>query len=298
MMSPDGSGLPLELWRGLDLAEASRICWRSSICRRDPGLHRLWRRMLLLGGHAAGRAPSEDHFLALRLEALYRSGLLGDMERSSMPARLPSRCIWPCARARTSVSAGARGMPGGRPLAHRRRPARPPEGRGAVAGGLLRRSRRRYAAAGLAAEPGARGRHRRRAAAGGARWRRHRHQAEAALPKRVLLLDYRFLELLGPVNATQSSTGPSPRCWPCCRAMRDRRARLQIAAAEAALRLNAMSPRRSSRRSSGGSRFPASELADPEAQRSDPLLRRRCFFRGRAVALAGAAGALAASYAR
>ena len=50
----------------------------------------------------------------------------------------------------------------------------------------------------------ARGGHRGRAAAG--RARRHREpgtKPQLALPKRVLLLDYRFLELLGPVDAAQ-----------------------------------------------------------------------------------------------
>jgi hypothetical protein len=64
----------------------------------------------------------------------------------------------------------------------------------AAAGEAGRRPRRRS---------GTRGGHRGGAAAGGAGRLRRRHQAEARLAARVLLLDYRFLELLGPVNAAQ-----------------------------------------------------------------------------------------------
>jgi hypothetical protein len=79
VMAPDSSGLPLDLWRGLDLTTFEELLTRLDLPPRSPVLHQLWRRMLLLRRHAAFGAPSSDHFLALRLEALYRSGLLADM---------------------------------------------------------------------------------------------------------------------------------------------------------------------------------------------------------------------------
>ena len=63
-----------------------------------------------------------------------------------------------------------------------------------------------------------------------------------ALPKRVLLLDYRFLELLGPVNALQIFDKAEPALLAMLAGDSQADARLQIAAAEAALRLNALSP--------------------------------------------------------
>jgi hypothetical protein len=62
------------------------------------------------------------------------------------------------------------------------------------------------------------------------------------LPKRVLLLDYRFLELLGPVNGTQIFDKAEPALLAALALDTATEARLRIAAAETALRLNALSP--------------------------------------------------------
>ena len=79
VMAPDASGLPLGLWGGLDMAELERLLAALDLPPRSPALHQLWRRMMLASAGPPGGAPSPDHFLALRLEALYRSGLLADM---------------------------------------------------------------------------------------------------------------------------------------------------------------------------------------------------------------------------
>ncbi len=79
VMAPDNSGLPLDLWRGLDLTTFEEHLSRLDLPPRSPVLHNLWRRVLLSAATPPSGAPSTDHFLALRLEALYRSGLLGDM---------------------------------------------------------------------------------------------------------------------------------------------------------------------------------------------------------------------------
>ena len=80
-MAPDASGLPLELWRGLDLKTLEELLAGLELPPRSPALHQLWRRMLLSSATPPAGAPNPEHFLALRLEALYRSGLLADMER-------------------------------------------------------------------------------------------------------------------------------------------------------------------------------------------------------------------------
>ena len=89
-MAPDASGLPLDLWGGLDMGELERLLAALDLPPRSPALHQLWRRMLLSSATAARGAPSPDHFLALRLEALYRSGLLGDMAEAVERAAPPS----------------------------------------------------------------------------------------------------------------------------------------------------------------------------------------------------------------
>jgi hypothetical protein len=106
---------------------------------------------------------------------------------------------------------------------------------------------------------------------------------QLALPKRVLLLDYRFLELLGPINALQIFDKAEPALLVMLVGDTQSDARLQIAAAEAALRVNALSPqvvaevyRRQSLTGAGA--------ADPAAQQTDPLLRRALFFQAADVA--------------
>ena len=120
--------------------------------------------------------------------------------------------------------------------------AGPTEGRDAAADGLLRRRGRRCATAGLAAslarEEGIEAELPLAVLAGVAAG----SKPKLALPKRVLLLDYRFLELLGPVNAVQLFDKAEPALLAVLASDTGSDARLRTAAAEAALRLNALSP--------------------------------------------------------
>jgi len=71
VMSNDGSGLPYELWRGVDVPALEKLIASIEIPPRSPALHELWKRLIT---SAAGDA-SNAAFTALRLEALFRSGL-------------------------------------------------------------------------------------------------------------------------------------------------------------------------------------------------------------------------------
>lgn len=71
VMSADGSGLPYELWRGLDVANIEKLISTIVIPPRSPALHELWKRLIT----AQSGDSSNPDFTALRLEALYRSGL-------------------------------------------------------------------------------------------------------------------------------------------------------------------------------------------------------------------------------
>jgi len=71
VMSSDGSGLPYELWRGLDVANIEKIMSTIEIPPRSPALHELWKRLIT----SQSGDSSNPSFTALRLEALYRSGL-------------------------------------------------------------------------------------------------------------------------------------------------------------------------------------------------------------------------------
>lgn len=76
VMRSDGSGLPYELWRGLDPAAIEQLIAQLDIPPRSPTLHALWKRLITADVAMDGRGVVERNFQALRLEALYRSGLL------------------------------------------------------------------------------------------------------------------------------------------------------------------------------------------------------------------------------
>ena len=288
-MAPDASGLPLELWRGLDLKALEELLAGLDLPPRSPVLHRLWRRMLLSSATPPAGAPNDEHFMALRLEALYRSGLLADME-SILKADPAAGPVVQTLRARRDIGLGARetgcqaikalaapssGLPGRL------------KGEAQLLVGYCAAVANDAHAAGLAADLA----------------REEGIDAELplsvltafaagtkptlALPKRVLLLDYRFLELLGPVDALQIFDKAEPALLAMLAGDTQADARLQIAAAEAALRLNALSPqavaqvyRRQPLAGTGA--------VDPTLQQGDPLLRRALFFQAADVARAPA----------
>jgi hypothetical protein len=88
VMAPDGSGLPYELWRGLDVASFERLIAEIEIPPRSPALHALWLRLITSDATPPGGGQADQQFMALRLETLYRSGLLeqASQELAKMPA--------------------------------------------------------------------------------------------------------------------------------------------------------------------------------------------------------------------
>jgi len=82
VMAADGSGLPFELWRGLDVGTLERLIAELEIPPRSPALHRLWLRLITSEVTPPAGGATDQHFLALRLETLYRSGLLEDASRA------------------------------------------------------------------------------------------------------------------------------------------------------------------------------------------------------------------------
>jgi len=279
-MSRDGSGLPFELWRGLDLKGLEDLLAQLELPPRSPALHRLWRRALLASAAPPAGLPSPDHFLALRLEALYRSGLLRDMEEVLAGAGASTPLIR-ALQARLNIGLGRRDA-GCRTVAELGAPSSglPARLKGeiqllsgycaAVAGD----TRGAGLAAELAREEGIAAELPLAVLASIA----VDNKPRLSLPKHVLLLDYRFLELMGPVNAAQVIDKAEPALLAVNARNEQAPARLQIAAAEAAMRLNALSAdavadvyRRQSL-SSGA-------LAEPVTHATDPLLRRALFFR-------------------
>ena len=89
VMAADGSSLPHELWLGLDVAEIEKLIGSLSIPPRSPALHGLWKRLVTASVGAPLGDPTGGHFEALRLEALYRSGLLQEIDDALKGAQDP-----------------------------------------------------------------------------------------------------------------------------------------------------------------------------------------------------------------
>jgi hypothetical protein len=287
IIAADGSGLPLDLWRGLDLKTLEELLAGLELPPRSPAVHQLWRRLLLSTATAPTGAPDDEHFLALRLEALYRSGLLEDMDTvfKSIPAPGP---VVESLRARRDIGLG-----------HRETGCQTVKALAAPSSGLPGRLKGEtqllagYCAAaagdahgaGLAAELA----------------REEGVEAELplavlaahaagdkprlVLPKRILLLDYRFLELLGPLDPARIFDKAEPALLVTLAGDARSDVRLQIAAAEAALRVNALSPAAVAKLYRSLS-LSAKATADPTSQGADPLLRRALFFQAAEVARA------------
>ncbi|MEI9901993.1 MAG: hypothetical protein WDN31_19920 [Hyphomicrobium sp.] len=58
VMAPDGSGLPYELWRGLDVGTLSRLITESISRHGPPALHQLWLRLITSNVTPPRRAAS------------------------------------------------------------------------------------------------------------------------------------------------------------------------------------------------------------------------------------------------
>lgn len=76
VMAADGSGLPLDLWTGLDVKAVETLVSRLEIPPRSPALHALWHRLITSEANPPKGGDKPQMFEALRVEALFRSGLL------------------------------------------------------------------------------------------------------------------------------------------------------------------------------------------------------------------------------
>ena len=85
--APDlpAGGLGTGIWQGITGADAGVLLGKTELPLRSPVLAALWRRLMLTEEAPAGADPAQ--FLALRLDGLYRAGLLKDA--AQLLARLP-----------------------------------------------------------------------------------------------------------------------------------------------------------------------------------------------------------------
>ena len=283
VVTADGSGLPFELWNGLDIASVEAHLARLDIPPRSAAVNGLWRR--LLQSEASPPAGSAAKFQALRAEAYRRSGLLH--EQSDVLAKAIGAgkageidAALVVLRARADLAAGRveTGCAAAREAGARKAdlPKRL-QGDMIVLGGYCAAIAGNAAAAGLAAELA----------------REDGHEAamalsaldvialgsEAALtqkidlPKRIDAIDYRLLVLTAPHEPAQILERADPSLLAFLVAAEGAAPKLRLAAAEAAARSNIITPDRLAEIYRAQS-FTAAELAEPLTARSDPLLRR------------------------
>jgi hypothetical protein len=265
-----------ELWRGLDMARLEPLIAALDIPPRAPSTNSLWRRLFLVDARAPEGARGPAHFPALQLEALYRSGLLEDMQ-----ARLPadeavaSDGLLTGFRIRHDLSAGDREAACGRVRDLLARRAALPKllvGEAHVLSGYCAAADGNTKGAGLAADLA----------------REAEVEAPLALqlldhiglgatgtkpkltwPKRLLVLEYRLLELAGAVDPGQVLPSAEPALLVVLATDPKVEPRLALAAAEAAAGLQALAPETLAA-AYGRVALPA---------QTDPLFRRAALFR-------------------
>lgn len=95
VMADDGSDLPYELWRGIDVPKLEGLMSELQIPPRSAALHSLWLRLITSNVTPPPDGSANEQFMALRLEALYRSGLLeaASRELTNLPASTPLLAI-------------------------------------------------------------------------------------------------------------------------------------------------------------------------------------------------------------
>lgn len=245
VMAADGSGLPFELWRGLDVATLESLVAELDIPPKSPALHGLWLRLITSSVTPPAGGEADQQFMALRLEILYRSGLLEEASRSlaTMPA---GNALVATLAARNDVALGRyeQGCAKARSAAPNATFPKPLKAQAALISGYCAVLEQDRAGAGLAADI-AREQGMRNSAALKALYDYSVGQIRAASPsQRLSLIDYRILEAIGgrvhPVGLLKKGAAPSLLAALALDAQIQ--SELKLIAAEAAAQVNAISP--------------------------------------------------------
>jgi hypothetical protein len=265
-----------DLWRGLDMKALEDLIVPLSLPPHSATLQGLWRRLLVTDATAPSGTRGPGHFPALRLEALYRSGLIAEME-AIIDGGDPTDTLIQAFAIRRALAAGRIDEACGATRALTARRSEVPKllqaelhllaGYCAAVGG-------NPAAAGLAAELA-------REAEVDAPLALAALDAIAAnqgvkpatppnlpAPKRLVVLDYRLMEQLGPVDLSTGLDKAEPALLV---ALADAKAspRLAVFAAEAASGLGALPP----------TRLADAYKAAPGASSNDGTLRRAALYK-------------------
>lgn len=245
VMATDGSGLPFELWRGLDVRTLESLIAEIEIPPRSPALHALWKRLITSNVTPPTGGEADQHFMALRLETLYRSGLLEEASREL--AKMPTgNALVATLAARNEIGLGKKdqgcatarsgGAPAGGFPKHLLSQA-------ALISGFCAAIAQDAAGAGLAADL-AREEGMKDSAGVQALYAYSVGTKPAVAPdKEISLLDYRILEAVGAAPDTADILEQaSPSLLAALALDPGTQPRLKLAAAEAAAHVNAITP--------------------------------------------------------
>jgi hypothetical protein len=245
VITSDGAGLPKELWRGLDLVAVERLMARLEVPPRSPALHALWRR-LLTSNATVPAGTGFDQFVAVRSEALYRSGLLREVTALVTPvASGRQSAIGMALKAKSDITLG-NGEAGcvAAKLAANRNGQLPKLLRGEilVLSGYCAAAVGNAAAAGLAAELAREEEHDAPLALAALDAVALGQKPRIPLPRRLTPVQYRLLLVAGTVEWTAILERADPALLATLVYERNTDPSLRLAAAEAAARINVLEP--------------------------------------------------------
>ena len=281
----DATGRPSELWQGVDARNVHGLVTRLDIPPRSPAVHGLWKRLWTTEGGPAGNAADRDRFEALRIEALYRSGLIKellerlDAEKAGTAGGDPLRAAL-ATRARVGAGDTQRGCADARGLARQTGIEGAIRGEMLLLGGYCAAAGGDQAATGLAVELI-------RAETIDAPLQLAALDAVAngqpmkpVLPKRLTLMEYRFLALAKSIDYAAALERAEPALLVTLAtdpAIEHAPAR-RVQAAELAARINALDADRLAEIYRAQT-FAAADIAEPLQAKVDPSQRRALLFK-------------------
>ena len=280
VIANDGSGLPFDLWQGLDLATVEQVMSLLALPSPSPTMQKLWLRLMTAtSGEPSGATPAA--FAAVRVEGLYRAGMLEPIADALAAAgRAGNDPILEALGARRAIAIGQReaGCSGVRSSAARKGDL-PPVLRGEmlVLAGYCAAAAGNVSAASLAAElareEGVKDAITLNALEAVAEGRQARIPREG----RIGPTQYRLMELaksVDPAAVLQNGDAPLISALVLDPATDDR---LRLAAAEWGARSHVISPAQLAG-AWRAQRFAPMDLANALESRGDPLSRRAQLF--------------------
>lgn len=280
-VTSDGTGMPLELWQGLDAKATEELVAKLEVPPRSAALFGLWRRVWTSNSTPPTGGATPSHFEALRLEVLYRSGLVAEMTARATDTGENGQtdALLSALRARIAIGVGDRAQGCAAARAAARAGAETPKQIKAemlLLSGYCAAADGNREAAGLAAELARTEAIKAPLALAALDAFTTGQTSKAALPKRVSLMDYRFLEIAGAVQPGEVIDKAEPALLVALAMAEQGDLAVRTAAGETAARWNIIDPEMLA---TIYRLQPLLAGVDPLTQRGESHLRRAVLFK-------------------